>query len=287
MSVVPQQTPEPLVIGEAVALDLRVARMPSRTMALLIDLMIQYAVLNVLVYLSVMTAVLDAALGVGFSILSTIIVLVGYPTAIETLTRGRTIGKMALGLRVVRDDGGPEQFRQALVRGLVSVLEIWFLFGAPALVTSLFNRQGKRLGDLFAGTIVIQDRVPIRAIMGPAAVMPVHLAGWARSLELSGIDDGLALTARQYLLRFWELRPDVRDTMGQRITDQVVAKISPPPPPGIRPEILLSAVLAERRHREEQRLWQRRMQRDAMLRRAMPGLQRTVPILPQPMPFRR
>lgn len=266
-----------LVTGEAVALDLRVARMPSRALALLLDMMIQYVMLNVLLYLSVMTAVLDTALGVGFSILSSIIVLIGYPTAFETLTRGRTLGKMALGLRVVRDDGGPEQFRQALVRALVGVLEIWFLFGSVALITSLFNRQGKRLGDLFAGTIVIQDRVPIRAIMGPAAVMPMHLVGWARSLELSGIDDGLALTARQYLLRFWELRPDVRDTMGQRIADQVVAKISPPPPPGIRPEILLSAVLAERRHREEQRLWQRRMLRDAMLRRSTP-----TPPPPQP-----
>lgn len=248
-----------LVTGEAVALDLRVARMPSRALALLLDMMIQYVMLNVLLYLSVMTAVLDTALGVGFSILSSIIVLIGYPTAFETLTRGRTLGKMALGLRVVRDDGGPEQFRQALVRALVGVLEIWFLFGSVALITSLFNRQGKRLGDLFAGTIVIQDRVPISAIMGPAAVMPYQLAGWARGLELSGVGDELALTARQYLIRFWELRPDVRDTMGRRIADQVLARVSPPPPPGIRPEILLSAVLAERRHREEQRLWQRRM----------------------------
>jgi uncharacterized RDD family membrane protein YckC len=259
-----------LVTGEAVALDLRVARMPSRALAVVLDMLIQYVILNMLLVLSTLTAVIDTALAVGFSILSMIIVLVGYPTAFETLSRGRSVGKMALGLRVVRDDGGVVQFRQALVRALAGVMELWVLAGSPALVSSLFNRQGKRLGDLFAGTIVIQDRVPISAIMRPAAVMPPELMGWAQRLELSGVGDGLALAARQYLMRFWELRPEVRDTMGRRITDQVLARVSPPPPPGMRPEIILSAVLAERRFRDERRLWDRRMRREAQLRQATP-----------------
>jgi uncharacterized RDD family membrane protein YckC len=260
-----------LVTGEAVALDLRVARLPSRGIALLLDVLFQFALLYFLGILAGMTAVLDAAWGAGFSILGTVAVVVGYPTAAETLTRGRTLGKMAMGLRVVSDDGGPIRFRQALVRALSAVLEIWTLFGSPALIASLFNRQGKRLGDLFAGTIVIQDRVPASALLGPVAVMPPQLAGWARSLELSQVSDGLALTSRQYLLRFWELLPEVRDAMGQRLVDQVVARVSPPPPPGVRPEILLSAVLAERRQREERRLAQRRARRDALARRGAPG----------------
>ncbi|MGI8328808.1 RDD family protein [Actinomadura scrupuli] len=252
-----------LVTGEAVALDLRVARLPSRGIALFLDVLFQYALLYFASILTAMTAALDEAWGIGFGILGTVVILVGYPTACETLSRGRTLGKMALGLRVVSDDGGPIRFRQALVRALSAVLEIWALFGSPALIASLFNRQGKRLGDLFAGTIVIQDRVPASALLGPVAVMPPQLAGWAHSLELSQISDGLALTSRQYLLRFWELLPEVRDAMGQRLVDQVVARVSPPPPPGVRPEILLSAVLAERRHREEWRLAQRRGRRNA------------------------
>ena len=58
---------------------------------------------------------------------------------------------MALGLRVVRDDGGPIRFRHALVRGLVGVVEIWLTVGAVALVVSLASSQGKRLGDFLAG----------------------------------------------------------------------------------------------------------------------------------------
>jgi uncharacterized RDD family membrane protein YckC len=68
-----------------------------------------------------------------------------------------------MGLRVVGDDGGPERFRQALVRALASVLEIWLLLGAPALITSLLSGKGKRLGDTFAGTFVIQERLRPRA----------------------------------------------------------------------------------------------------------------------------
>ncbi|WP_131738261.1 RDD family protein [Actinomadura roseirufa] len=254
-----------LVTGEAVALDIRVARLASRGCALLLDLLLQVVILNIALYVTAMTTlVADEAWAAGLSVLAMVAVIVGYPCAFETLSRGRTLGKMAVGLRVVGDDGGPIRFRQALVRALAGFIEFWTFFSAPALVASFCSGRGKRLGDLFAGTIVIQERVPT-SVFGPVAVMPPHLAGWARTLELSMLSDELAMTARQYLSRFWELLPEVRDSLGQRITDQVVAAVSPPPPPGVRPEILLSAVLAERRHREEWRLAQRRA---ARLRRA-------------------
>jgi uncharacterized RDD family membrane protein YckC len=255
-----------LVTGEAVALDIRVARLASRGCALLLDLLFQLILLNVAIYVTGLTAlVADDAWTVGLSLVAVVAVVVGYPCAFETLSRGRTLGKMALRIRVVADDGGPIRFRQALVRALAGFIEFWTLYGAPALITSFCNRRGKRLGDLFAGTIVIQERTSSSGLFGPVAVMPPQLAWWARSLEISMLSDELAMTARQYLSRFWELLPEVRDSLGQRIAAQVVAVVSPPPPPGVRPEILLSAVLAERRHREEWRLAQRRARR---LRRA-------------------
>ncbi|GGQ03725.1 putative RDD family membrane protein YckC [Actinomadura coerulea] len=251
-----------LVTGEAVALDIRVARLASRACAVLLDLLFQLVLLNIVVYVVAMTSlVADDAWTVGLTLLAVVAVVVGYPCAFETLSRGRTLGKMALGLRVVGDDGGPVRFRQALVRALAGFVEFWVLYGSPALITSFCNRRGKRLGDLFAGTIVIQERVPASALLGPVAVMPPQLAWWARNLELSMLSDELAMTARQYLSRFWELLPEVRDSLGHRIASQVVAVVSPPPPAGVRPEILLSAVLAERRHREELRLAERRARR--------------------------
>ncbi len=96
-------------------------------------------------------------------------VVIGYPVIFETLSRGKTLGKMALGIRVVSDDGGPERFRQALVRALAAAfVEVWLppfnLIGIPAgLITSMVSAKGKRLGDMFAGTFVIQERVPSAA----------------------------------------------------------------------------------------------------------------------------
>jgi uncharacterized RDD family membrane protein YckC len=248
-----------LITGEAVALDIRVARLASRAVALLLDMLFQFSLLNFVLWLAGMTSMIaDDAVSAGLTIVLVVLIVVGYPAAFETFTRGRTLGKMALGLRVVGDDGGPVWFRQALLRALAGFVEFWLFVGAPALICSLFNQRGKRLGDVFAGTIVIKDRVPASALLGPVATMPPYLAGWAASLELSQVPDGLAMTARQYLSRFWELMPPVRDAMGQRIANQVLARVSPPPPPGYRPEVLLSAVLAERRRREEWRLAQRR-----------------------------
>ncbi|GAA4128746.1 RDD family protein [Actinomadura keratinilytica] len=258
-----------LVTGEAVALDIRVARLASRGCAFLLDLALQMTLLNLgLTLVSMTSLVADEAWTIGLSIATMVAVLVGYPCVCETLSRGRTLGKLALGLRVVADDGGPVRFRQTLVRGLAATVELWSLAAAPALLTSLGNRRGKRLGDLFAGTIVIQERVPHGPVFGPVAVMPPQLAGWAQRLELSLLPDGLALAARQYLARFWELLPEVRDALGERITEQVFAVVSPPPPAGVRPEIVLSAVLAERRRRDEWRLAQRRARR---LRMAVPA----------------
>jgi uncharacterized RDD family membrane protein YckC len=257
-----------LVTGEAVELDLRVARLASRATALLIDLLIMWSLFGVLIQaVQLLLITVDSALAVGMGIVVTVGCLVGYPVIMETTTRGRSIGKMALGLRVISEDGGPVRFRQALIRGLSGFAEFFMFSGAPALICSLFNRRSKRLGDVFAGTLVIQDRVAASALRTPVAQMPPMLAGWAQSLELSQISDDLALSARQYLMRFWELLPEVRELMGARLAGEVAAKVSPPPPPGVRPEIMLSAVLAERRRREEYRLAKRRERREAHLRK--------------------
>ncbi|MFB9839519.1 RDD family protein [Actinoallomurus acaciae] len=272
--------PIELVTGEAVALDIRVARLASRALALFVDMLLQIFILYIcFIFVGLSAAVLDSAVTVGLSIVFMVAVFVGYPTITETLTRGRTLGKLAVGLRVVSDDGGPERFRQAFVRALAGFLEIWALLGSPALITSLLNQRGKRLGDLFAGTIVIQDRVPVNVFLGPVAVMPPPLAPWGRSLELAMLPDNVALAARQYLTRFWELAPRVRDAMGDRLMADVLRYVSPPPPPGFRPEIYLSAVLAERRYREEMRLAERAARREAISRRGIP-----VAPMPQAIP---
>jgi uncharacterized RDD family membrane protein YckC len=247
-----------VVTGEAVVIDVPCARFPSRAVALAIDLVVQLVLLLVLSGVAVAAAAggaLNAAAVAALGLTVFVLAVVGYPATIETLSRGRSLGKLALGLRVVSDDGGPEQFRQALMRALLAVLEIWFTLGFLALVTSLLSRNGKRLGDIWAGTFVITERMP--QPRGPATAlptMPPALAGWAATLQLSGLDDGTAETARQYLSRYYTLTPAARTEFGQRIAAAVAARVSPAPPPGATPPDYLSAVLAERRAREQARI---------------------------------
>jgi uncharacterized RDD family membrane protein YckC len=245
-----------LVTGEAVVLDVPCARFPSRLVAIIIDMAVQVLlVVGLLLILGASGAHLNAASLAAVALSALILVVVGYPTIFETLSRGRTLGKLALGLRVVGDDGGPERFRQALVRALAAVVEIWLFSGAPALICSLLSAKGKRLGDLFAGTFVIQERLPRRQSLPPLlSVVPPPLAGWSQALQLSRLDDQTAEQAASYLRRFYELTPAAREEFGQRIAAAVAALVTPPPPPGTPPAAFLSAVLAVRRQREAARL---------------------------------
>jgi hypothetical protein len=119
------------------------------------------------------------------------------------------------------------------------------------VICSLVSPRGKRIGDVFAGTVVISERAPR---MPAPPLMPPSLAWWAASLQLSGLRPEQAELARQFLARAAQLEPVVRDQMAFRITTDVVAQISPPPPPGTPPQLVLAAVLAERHRRELARL---------------------------------
>ena len=247
-----------VITGEAVVIDLPCARFPSRAVALAIDVIVQLVLLVGLSGVAIAVGAgggLDPAAVAAISVAVTTAIIVGYPTAFETLSRGRSLGKLAMGLRVVSDDGGPERFRQALMRALAAVLEIWLTLGFLALVSSLLSPGGKRLGDIFAGTFVINERLPqARGGTAQAPVMPAVLAGWAASLELSGLPDATAETARQYLSRYYEFTPAARAEHGQRIAAAVAAQVSPVPPAGTSPPDYLCAVLAERRARAQARL---------------------------------
>jgi uncharacterized RDD family membrane protein YckC len=245
---------EEIVTGEAVVLDLPVARFPTRLLARLIDMVVQVAALLVITILasvaSASSSLNSASLAAVF-IAGIVVVIVGLPTAVETLSRGQTLGKLALGLRVVADDGGPVRFRQALVRALSGAVECWALVGIPALITSMLSARGKRLGDVFAGTFVVRVRAPRAA--APLPMEPALMA-WASTLDMSGLPDPLAASAASYLSRYWQLDARVRDQLGWRLATDIAARVSPPPPPGLPPVAYLNAVLAQRHSRYLARL---------------------------------
>ncbi|MFC7264835.1 RDD family protein [Streptomyces lutosisoli] len=242
-----------LVTGEAVALELRPAKLPSRALAVLLDLAVAMAVYVVVtIGLVASTAALDDAARLAVSIASFILVLVGGPIAVETLSHGRSLGKLACGLRVVRDDGGPIRFRHALVRGAVGVVEILMTFGIVACIASLVSARGRRLGDVFAGTLVVRERIPV-GHMPFVPPPPPWLAGRFSELDLSAVPDGLWLAIRQYLTRMQQLDPQVGGAMAERLAMDLAARTGAPAPQGVPSAAYLAAVVQERQAREVRR----------------------------------
>ncbi|MEU9806968.1 RDD family protein [Mycobacterium sp. NPDC050853] len=236
-----------LVTGDAVVLDVKVAQLPVRVVSAFIDIFVQMIVLYAGIFVVALSlSQFDEALAAALSIAYGVLALVGYPVIFEMSTRGRSLGKMAMGLRVVSEDGGPECLRQAIIRALSAVVEIYMFMGAPAVISSLVSAKGKRLGDIFAGTMVISERGPK---LPPPPVMPPQLASWAQTLQLSGLTTDQANLARQFLNRAQQLSPHTRDQMLYQISTDVLASIAPPPPPGTPPQFMLAAVLAERHRR--------------------------------------
>ncbi|MFE9096738.1 RDD family protein [Streptomyces sp. NPDC007264] len=242
-----------LVTGEAVALELRPAKLPSRALAVLLDLVVDVVVyVVVMIALAVSTSGMDEAAQTAVSIAAFLLVLVGGPIAVETLSHGRSLGKLACGLRVVRDDGGPIRFRHALVRGAVGVVEILMTFGVVACIASLVSARGRRLGDVFAGTLVVRERVPAGRT-GFVPPPPPWLAGRFAGLDLSAVPNGLWLAIRQYLTRMHQLDPQVGRAMAERLAADLAARTGTPAPPGVPPAAYLAGVVQERQAREARR----------------------------------
>lgn len=239
-----------LVTGDAVVLGLRPARLGTRAVAVFIDLVLAWAV-YLAVSLALLTAVssLDDAALAAVQVALFLLVLVGVPVAVETLSRGRSAGKLLCGLRVLREDGGPVRFRHALVRGAIGVVEIQLFFGVVACAASLVSARGRRLGDVFAGTLVVRERVPEAGGM-PVPPPPAGLAGSFEELDLSRVPGGLWLAVRQYLMRAGQLDEAVGRSMAERLAADLVACTGVPAPQGAPATAYLAGIVAERQARE-------------------------------------
>ncbi|MET8326462.1 RDD family protein [Streptomyces sp. NPDC005181] len=244
-----------LVTGDAVVLGLRPARLPSRALALAIDLVVVWVVfVLVSIGLAIATVTLDEAASAAIAVATFLLVLVGGPIAVETLSHGRSLGKLACGLRVVRDDGGPIRFRHALVRGAMGVVEILMTLGVFACIASLVSARGRRLGDVFAGTLVVRERVPAgRGVAVPPP--PPWLVGRFAGLDLSAVPAELWLAIRQYLTRMHQLDAEVGLSMAERLAGELAVCTGVPAPHGVPAAAYLAGVVNERQARDARRVF--------------------------------
>jgi uncharacterized RDD family membrane protein YckC len=253
-----------LVSGEAVHLDIRLARAGSRALALMLDIVGQFVLFMVLTIplgLVMSGPWADGALLGVAQLVLVILVFIGYPAVFHSLLRGRSPGKLALGLRVVSADGGPITFRQSLIRALVGTALEWpgllLTFSwllSLALVTG--SQRSQRVADLAAGTIVIHERTP--ETWGWVPTTPPFLAAWAATLDLTDVDDQLALAARHFLARSRSLAEPYRSEVGQSLAHDMLQRVTPLPPPATPGWAYLAAIVGERHRRAALRIAQAR-----------------------------
>jgi len=240
-----------ILIGEGVALESGAAPVTLRLVSGLIDAIVVYGTLIFAIGMfGRFERQLSGAWVAALYIATVFSVLVLLPMLVETLTRGLSLGRLAAGLRIVRDDGGPITARHAFARALTGVLEIYMLMGVLAITVSMLSSRGKRIGDYLAGTYSMRTRGGGHKL-APLA-MPPHLAQWAHAADIARLPDSLALTGRMFLGRAASMRPDSRERIGNQLAEQVGHYVAPPPPPGTHPEYFLMAVLTARRDREYQ-----------------------------------
>ena len=129
-----------------------------------------------------------------------VLALLVLPTTLETLTRGRSLGKLALGLRTVRDDAGPIGFRHAFTRALVGVVEIWLLSAMPALVSGWSAARASAWATTRPGPTSSASAARDHLPPPPADATGARRPG-PSGADIAPLPDSLAAAMRQFLVR--------------------------------------------------------------------------------------
>lgn len=154
---------------EGIELELRLAGPVPRALAWLLDFFWRLAALFALA----MVLETLGRFGFGLFLIAWFALEWLVPAWLEAEWGGATPGKKALGLRVLRDDGAPIGWSQALVRNLLRFADFLPFFYLGGLLCMLSNREFKRLGDFAAGTVVVYaERADIERRVPPADPVP-------------------------------------------------------------------------------------------------------------------
>lgn len=236
-----------LVTGEAVALDLRPAGFALRAAGAIIDSLVYFGgYILVIVFITSIGVVIDEAVAGILAIVALVVSIVVAPIVVEVATRGKSLGRLAVGARIVRDDGGAIGFRHALIRALVGVLEIFLTFGGLAAIVGLLGRRTKRLGDLIAGTYSQYERVSRAPVQ--TFGMPLPLSEWALTADVARLPIGLSRRVARFLAQAPSMTPAARAGQARELANEVAVFVSPVPP--VDPELFLAGVTVLRRDRE-------------------------------------
>ncbi len=239
-----------IVTPEAVVLDVETAGVASRVFAGLIDFIIQIGILWLGAMVLAISGVTDSSsvnVGIAFLIAA---VLMGYPVVSETLMRGRTIGKRAMGLRAVTLEGAPIRLRHASLRMMGGLVDRFLPpLGVTGMLMVMGTARHQRVGDLLAGTIVIRD--PERTLLPPAVWFPVPrgLESFAATIDPTAMTDEQYTVIRSFLLRNRELSVAARYSVAADLAGRVARTLRHNGLRQVHPEAYLLCVISRYQRR--------------------------------------
>jgi uncharacterized RDD family membrane protein YckC len=234
-----------LVTPEAVVLDLPVAGLGSRAAAAMLDLTIQFG--SLILFAFVAGAVNTGPLGwVGTVVVLLFVfsILFVYPVAFETALRGRTPGKMAVGLRVVTIEGAPVQLRHAAARAALAIIDIHISLGGVATLSAFLSPRGQRLGDIAAGTVVIRERAGRDGNVALRFTPPPGTESLMARLDVGAMTEDDYVAVRSLLVRAPSLAPAQADQLARQVAAAVAARVRPTAPAGMPGVAYLQCVAA-------------------------------------------
>jgi uncharacterized RDD family membrane protein YckC len=232
-----------LVTPEAVVLDLPTAGVGSRLLCRGIDILISF--LGFSLFVGVVAAASSwsgSGLAVALaSLFGSAAVLLVYPALMEGLWGGRTVGKLVLGLRVVRVDGGPITFSQAAVRAAFGLVDVWATLGSLGTLLIFVSRRDQRLGDMVAGTMVLRERrggrlQPVQVVVPPGCEQLVS------TMDVGAMTPGDYELVRSFLVRWNDFGDRQRPVIAAKVAGPLWQRFRHPVPPALGPEYYLACL---------------------------------------------
>jgi uncharacterized RDD family membrane protein YckC len=233
------------VTPEAVRLRTDAAGLGSRSIALMVDALIQLVVLVPVLVGFLVGGLSGTAETVVFAIVVFVVVW-GYFPLFEWLRGGQTPGKRMQGIRVVQTSGEPAGFAPVMVRNLLRIVEVYAL-PFIALIAMFVSPRGQRLGDLAAGTMVVRDRKLPR----PATMAMTPLDSGVPALDTSGLTEREYTVLRTFLARRSSLDPAARRQLAASLAATLRRQLGgvPPTHADLADETLIQAAVRSYRSR--------------------------------------
>lgn len=249
------ETEETLIIEtpERVQLAFALASIGNRFLAVVVDHFIQYFSIFVVAWALIsLTKIGQSIQKEGFSqffdempkwtlailIIILFLIFAGYFVFFEWIWNGQTPGKRLMKLRVIREDGRPITFWEALARNLLRLFDTFPGFVIPVysigLITIFMSNRDQRLGDLFAGTVVVRERTDEAPTFADTFSNPTADAAFRRvqkqipfTGDLKSVTDAEIEVVETFLRRRWDLSDRQRLWMAWRVALPIMYKIKP------------------------------------------------------------